>query len=119
MSYSSDPSSVATVDPASGEVTLVAEGDTVITAATDRLEAFRELPMGEHRITVAGSGGGKGTGVTFSRKRDLPVIAPALNNVGFLASASDNMIKDTIMLVQDIAVHSQHFAEVQHSKGMG
>ena len=29
--------------------------------------------------------GGKGTGVTFSRPRDLPVIAPALNNPGFLA----------------------------------
>ncbi|HHJ34935.1 MAG TPA: c-type cytochrome [Gammaproteobacteria bacterium] len=41
-------------------------------------------------------GGGKGTGVTFSRKRDLPIIAPALNNTGFLASASDPMIRDTI-----------------------
>jgi cytochrome c oxidase cbb3-type subunit 3 len=40
--------------------------------------------------------GGKGTGVTFSRKRDLPIIAPALNNSGFLASASDAMIRDTI-----------------------
>jgi cytochrome c oxidase cbb3-type subunit 3 len=40
--------------------------------------------------------GGKGTGVTFSRKRDLPIIAPALNNVGFLASATDIMIRDTI-----------------------
>ncbi len=40
--------------------------------------------------------GGQGTGVTFSRKRDLPVIAPALNNDGFLASASDVMIRDTI-----------------------
>jgi len=40
--------------------------------------------------------GGKGTGVTFSRKRDLPIIAPALNNVGFLAAASDVMIRDTI-----------------------
>ena len=40
--------------------------------------------------------GGKGTGVTFSRKRDLPIIAPALNNVGFLASATDSMIRDTI-----------------------
>lgn len=40
--------------------------------------------------------GGKGTGVTFSRKRDLPIIAPALNNTGFLASASDTMIRDTI-----------------------
>ena len=40
--------------------------------------------------------GGKGTGVTFSRKRDLPIIAPALNNAGFLTSASDTMIRDTI-----------------------
>ncbi|MHB8898271.1 MAG: carbohydrate binding domain-containing protein [Thermoguttaceae bacterium] len=29
--------------------------EAVITAATDRLEAFRQLPMGEHRITVAGN----------------------------------------------------------------
>jgi cytochrome c oxidase cbb3-type subunit 3 len=43
----------------------------------------------------AGSGG-VGTGVTFSRKRDLPIIAPALNNSGFLAAASDTMIRDTI-----------------------
>ncbi|MCX7044628.1 MAG: hypothetical protein NTX50_03945 [Candidatus Sumerlaeota bacterium] len=28
--------------------------DTVITSSTDRLEAFRELSMGEHRVTVAG-----------------------------------------------------------------
>lgn len=41
--------------------------------------------------------GGHGTGVTFSRKRDLPIIAPALNNAGFLAAADDNMIKNTIM----------------------
>ncbi|NOR43325.1 MAG: c-type cytochrome [Gammaproteobacteria bacterium] len=40
--------------------------------------------------------GGKGTGVTFSRKRELPIIAPALSNVGFLMSASDVMIRDTI-----------------------
>jgi len=40
--------------------------------------------------------GGKGTGVTFSRKRDFPIIAPALNNSGFLAAASDVMIRDTI-----------------------
>ena len=40
--------------------------------------------------------GGKGTGVTLSRKRDLPIIPPALNNSGFLASASDVMIRDTI-----------------------
>lgn len=41
--------------------------------------------------------GGKGTGVTFSRPRDFPVIAPALNNDGFLAAASDRMIKTVLM----------------------
>ncbi len=40
--------------------------------------------------------GGKGTGVTFSRKRDLPIIATALNNSGFLTAASDAMIRNTI-----------------------
>jgi cytochrome c oxidase cbb3-type subunit 3 len=40
--------------------------------------------------------GGKGTGVTFSRRRDLPIIAPALNNPGFLAAASDEMIRHTL-----------------------
>jgi cytochrome c oxidase cbb3-type subunit III len=49
----------------------------------------------EHCHGEEGSGG-KGTGVTFSRKRDLPIIAPALNNTGFLAAASDVMIRDTI-----------------------
>jgi len=41
--------------------------------------------------------GGTGTGVTFSRKRELPIIAPALNNPGFLAAATDTMIKDTLI----------------------
>jgi cytochrome c oxidase cbb3-type subunit 3 len=41
--------------------------------------------------------GGQGTGVTFSRPRDLPIIAPALNNPGFLTAASDAMIKATLM----------------------
>jgi len=40
--------------------------------------------------------GGEGTGVTFSRPRDLPIIAPALNNKGFLAAASDEMIRHTL-----------------------
>jgi len=40
--------------------------------------------------------GGKGTGVTFSRRRDLPIIAPALNNPGFQAAASDEMIRHTL-----------------------
>ena len=41
--------------------------------------------------------GGHGTGVTFSRERDLPIIAPALNNAGFLAAASDEMIRHTLV----------------------
>lgn len=41
--------------------------------------------------------GGHGTGVTFSRPRDLPIIAPALNNPGFLAAATDQQIKTTLM----------------------
>lgn len=45
--------------------------------------------------------GGKGTGVTLSRKRELPIIAPALNNTGFLAAASDSMIRDTITYGRD------------------
>lgn len=45
--------------------------------------------------------GGHGTGVTFSRPRDLPVLAPALNNPGFLAAASDLMIKKTLVHGRD------------------
>jgi cytochrome c oxidase cbb3-type subunit 3 len=41
--------------------------------------------------------GGKGTGVTFSRKRELPILAPSLNNSGFLASITDAMIKNTLI----------------------
>lgn len=41
--------------------------------------------------------GGHGTGVTFSRPRDYPILAPALNNKGFLAAASDAMIKATLV----------------------
>ncbi len=40
--------------------------------------------------------GGHGTGVTMSRPRNLPILAPALNNPGFLASAKDDMIKLTL-----------------------
>jgi cytochrome c oxidase cbb3-type subunit 3 len=45
----------------------------------------------------ANGGGGHGTGVTFSRPRDLPIMPPALNNPGFLAAASDSMIKQTLL----------------------
>ena len=41
--------------------------------------------------------GGKGTGVTFSRPRDLSIMPPALHNSGFLASASDAMIKNVLI----------------------
>lgn len=41
--------------------------------------------------------GGKGTGVTFSRPRNLPIMSPALNNSGFLASATDHMIKRALV----------------------
>jgi cytochrome c oxidase cbb3-type subunit 3 len=40
--------------------------------------------------------GGKGTGLTFSRRRDLPISPPALNNQGFLNSVSDRMLKTII-----------------------
>ena len=56
--------------------------------------------------------GGKGTGVTFSRKRDLPIIAPALNNSGFLASASDNMIRNTL-------IHGREGTPMRPSSEMG
>ncbi len=41
--------------------------------------------------------GGQGTGVTLSRPRNLPIMPPALHNPGFLASASDQMIKAVLM----------------------
>ncbi len=40
--------------------------------------------------------GGRGTGVTKSRPRDFPIMAPALNNPGFLVAATDTMIKHII-----------------------
>lgn len=40
--------------------------------------------------------GGKGTGLMFSRLRDLPIAPPALNNQGFLNSVSDQMLKTII-----------------------
>jgi cytochrome c oxidase cbb3-type subunit 3 len=44
-----------------------------------------------------GKSGGTGTGVTLSRERKFDVIPPALNNPGFLASASDAWIRHTIV----------------------
>lgn len=41
--------------------------------------------------------GGPGTGVTMSRPRNQPILAPGLNNPGFLAAASDSIIKTTLV----------------------
>jgi cytochrome c oxidase cbb3-type subunit 3 len=41
--------------------------------------------------------GGHGTGVTLSRPRSAPILAPALNNPGFQAAASDSLIKTTLL----------------------
>lgn len=41
--------------------------------------------------------GAHGTGVTFSRPRDFPVMPPAIRNPGYLASAKDEMIKATLV----------------------
>jgi hypothetical protein len=43
--------------PAPGLAVTIDDRETVITAATDRLEAFRQLPLGTHRITVSGHTG--------------------------------------------------------------
>lgn len=51
-----------------------------------------------HCATCHGSTGqgGQGSGVRFSRPRDLPITAPALNNQGFLNSAPDQMLHHII-----------------------
>lgn len=46
-------------------------------------------------------GGGKGTGITLPRPRTTAIVAPALNNPGFLASATDLMIKNTLLKGRD------------------
>lgn len=42
------------------------------------------------------AGGGKGTGMHFSRPTNLPVTAPALNNQGLLNSMPDHMLRHMI-----------------------
>lgn len=58
----------------------------------------REL-YGKHCAACHGANGegGQGTGVSVSRPRDLPIMAPALDNPGFLASAPDALIKATLV----------------------
>lgn len=76
--------------------------------------------------------GGHGTGVTFSRPRDLPILAPALANPGFLNAASDATIKAALVYgregtpmrsflaqglnerdIDDIVAHVRGFARAQ------
>ncbi|MBL7002495.1 MAG: c-type cytochrome [Gammaproteobacteria bacterium] len=44
-----------------------------------------------------GKSRGTGTGVTYSRERNFSIIPPDLNNQGFLASANDAFIKNSII----------------------
>ena len=44
-----------------------------------------------------GKSQGVGTGLTMHREREFEVVPPALNNSGFLASASDQWIRQTII----------------------
>jgi len=44
----------------------------------------------------AGKGLGKGTGQSYSREREFKVIPPAVGNSGFLASVSDDMLREVI-----------------------
>lgn len=53
------------------------------------------------RCHGANGEGGHGTGVTLSRPRSAPILAPALNNPGFLAAASDALIKTALMQGRD------------------
>ncbi len=41
--------------------------------------------------------GGQGTGLKFSRPKELPISAPGIGNNGFLHSATDQMIKQVAM----------------------
>lgn len=54
--------------------------------------------------------GGHGTGVTFSRPRELPILAPSLNNPGYLASVSDDQIK-TVLVFGRVGTPMQPFTK--------
>ncbi|MBS1235883.1 MAG: cytochrome [Proteobacteria bacterium] len=73
-----------------------------ITPSHDRItgNAVRGKTLYERHCTAchgAHGEGGHGTGVTLSRPRSAPILAPALNNPGFLAAASDALIKTTLV----------------------
>ncbi len=71
------------------------------TPSPDRIagNAARGKPLYQRHCAAchgAHGEGGHGTGVTLSRPRSAPILAPALNNPGFLAAASDTLIKTTL-----------------------
>ena len=86
--------------------------DHILSWKTDRMitvELVDELVVGDpkrggelyqkHCSECHGEDGksqGVGTGVTIAREREFEVVPPALNNSGFLASASDVWIRYTI-----------------------
>lgn len=94
----------------------------------------------QHCVSCHGAKGegGKGTGVTFSRPRDLAIIPPALSNSGFLAAASDQIIKAALMNgregtpmqsylklglsekdIDDIVVYIRSFEKAPYDKSRG
>ncbi len=71
-----------------------------LTAAGNQGNAVRGASLfATHCATCHGANGagGDGTGVTLSRPRSQPIMAPALDNPGFLASASDRIIRTAIV----------------------
>lgn len=80
-SLSSDPAPVYSSEPIKGDV---ARGEKI----------FAQHCAACHGDKGRGKGG---TGVTFSRPREAPVMAPSLVNIGFQQSISDAMLKATII----------------------
>ncbi len=79
--------------------TLAPVGANPVTAKAKPGNAVRGAKLYENRCAAchgAHGEGGHGTGMTFSRPRDLPILAPALNNPGFLNAASDDFIKTVL-----------------------
>ncbi|MDJ0880487.1 MAG: c-type cytochrome [Gammaproteobacteria bacterium] len=74
----------------------------------------------EHCADCHGEDGkseGVGTGVSISRTRKFEVVPPALNNPGFLASASDAWIKHTIVEGRpDTSMPSQRELEISDAQ---
>jgi cytochrome c oxidase cbb3-type subunit 3 len=70
------------------------DGKTIAGNAAHGGKLFAKYCAGCHGPQGEGS---HGTGVTFSRPRDFPIMPPALRNPGYLASVSDAQIKSTLI----------------------